>query len=709
MRIIILLLLSAFTATLCLGQTAPKNDVKKSLPDGVPSKTSMQAQMNEAINELNKQIADLRKQIEEAKKNKEDVSVIKDLEGQVAMLKKQVDMMNGVNKSLGGISEKKILKSVEQEDREGVPERDAERINSLPKKTLTNTELIPFIQKVYSAVDKNLPPLQKANGRELYDEFNSKEKFPELTGIIGIQCWLAGSTDAGLYLLGRACLDDPSNTDNLCNYASLLSMVGGEHFAIPILQNLNQRFPGNSTILNNLGQAWYGLGDMNTASRFIDTTIHFIGAHTSANETKAEIQDAEGDQQESIESLKRSIKTEYTPEKEARLNKMGVKLIHTDIDDPNCSKEAGAGSAESLGIEEFLFSIPEYPFEGGPGAEISKMLWAEFRENVNTAKSKIQEEIEVIKMEVKNYENRLVAQQKNGEYETNTALLKPYNNNQYKTAARKLVLLSEWGDDLMLDLAKKMMAAGDTIQKWREEYNKTMRATEDCGARMGLASSFNLKANTLWNDRNDEWLNFHKQYLNQKAHLVLCAFTDPSLYKLNMALIKENFLIVLGGLRCEFEVGCLQTEPEKPAGKVLPDFDEMNCQYKTELSLSIPGKKIFRINVECNKMTTEFDLKYLKGSLEENLATGKYKGRVEIEQKIGSDDAKLGPVKIAGSKLSAGAGVEFTEGGIQDVYVTGKGQIKAGSVNVSSVEARVSVITGNSSVKGGGALSGIRL
>ena len=108
-------------------------------------------------------------------------------------------------------------------------------------------------------------------------------------------------------------------------------------------------------------------------------------------------------------------------------------------------------------------------------------------------------------------------------------------------------------------------------------------------------------------------------------------------------------------------------------------------------------------------MTTEFDLKFVKGSLEENLASGKYKGRVEIEQKIGSDDVKLGPVKIGGSKLSAGAGVEFSEGGIQDVYVTGKGQIKAGSVNISSVEARVSVITGNSSVKGGGTLSGIRL
>lgn len=707
---IIVLLLFAISVAHCFAQTPPKKEVKKNLPSEVPSKSGMLAQMAEAINELNKQIVDLEKQIAEAKKNKEDESVITDLQGQVTMLKKQVDMMNGVNKSMSGITEKKFAKAVAQENHEGVPERDDARINTISKKVLTNTEMVAFVQKVYSALDKELAPLQKINGKEIYNEYNAKEKSPALTGTIAVQCWLAGSTDVGLYLLGRACLDDLTNTDNLCNYASLLSMVGGEHLAIPILQNLDQRFPGNSTILNNLGQAWFGLGDMNNANRFIDSTMHFAGAaHSQANETKAEIQDSEGNQQESIESLKRSIKTDYTPEKEARLNKMGVKLIHTDIDDPECSKDNGAGSAQSLGIEEFLFGIPDYPFAGGTVAETARWLWSDFREKLNAAKSILLKEKEIINQEVKAYEAKLVVKQRNGEYETNSALLKPYNTKQYKTASRKLTLLTEWATDRLLDLAKKMMAAGDTIQKWKEVYNKALQATEDCGAKFGLATTFNANANALWNQRNDEWLNFHKQYLNQQSHLVLCAFTDASLYKLNMLNIKETFLITLAGLRCEFEVGCTPSEPERPMGKILPDFDEMNCQYKTDLTLSVPGKKNFSINVECNKMTTEFDLKFIKGSLEENLATGKYKGRVELEQKIGSDDFKLGPVKMGTAKLSAGAGVEFNEGGIQDVYITGSASLKAGAVTMSSANARVSVITGNSSITGGGALSGIRL
>ncbi|MBL7743652.1 MAG: hypothetical protein JNN00_09300, partial [Chitinophagaceae bacterium] len=190
--------------------------------------------------------------------------------------------------------------------------------------------------------------------------------------------------------------------------------------------------------------------------------------------------------------------------------------------------------------------------------------------------------------------------------------------------------------------------------------------------------------------------------------LFLCAFTDRSLYEANIAKVKLAFLDLLYGLQCEFEVGCIPGDPQRPQGRHLPDFDEMNCQYKTELSIPY-AQKLFSIKVECNKMTTQFDLKYVKGSLEENLANGKYHGTVQIEQKIGSDNIELGPIKLGGSKLSAGAGVEFTEGGIQDVFVTGTAITKAGPVTVAGAEARVSVITGSTSITGKGALNGISI
>ena len=688
MRIIIILLLISFTVKPAFTQ--------------VPTKQEMQNQMAQAIKELNDQIAELEKQIVEAKKNKEDSESIKQMEDELSMLKKQVAMMGGLNKNVSKMSSKTIQQAVDQENSTGLPERDVARINALPKKPLADAELAVFVQKINTAIDNKISVSQKKNAKELYDEISLESKSADALGNIAVLCWMAGSTDMALWILGKACVKDMSNTDNLNNYASFLSMVGGEHLAIPILQNLQNKFPDNTTTLNNLGQAWYGLGEMNNAKKYLDGTMHFASAHPYANETISDIDESQGNKEESIESLKRSIKEEYTPEKEARLNKKGVKLKYDDIDDPECSKAAGtAGKAAQLGFEKFLSLIPDYPMEGGAGAETLHQQWYDFRDKLGAVEEKLNDEIKPLEEKAKAYAMSL---------KDNPNLLAPYNTRQYKTANRKLTLLIEWGTDRVVALANKMYAAGDSIEKWREDYNKAILALgkePSCGAKLALASDFNMKANNLWHQRNNEWLNFQKEFLNSEARLFLCATTDRSVYEMNIAKIKAAFISYLGGLSCEFEVGCIKQEVSKSSGKILPDFDEMNCQYKTELSIPY-AEKLFSIKVECNKMTTKFDVKYLKGSLEENLANGKYHGIVEVQQKIGSDKEQYGPIEI-GTQVKVKGTVEFTEGGIQDVSVGAEVGVKAGPMSVSSLEGKMSVITGKGSITGKGAFSGISI
>ena len=659
-----------------------------------------QQQIEKAVNDIKKQIADQEILIAEAKKNKEDAETIKQMETRLLVFKKQLENFEEMGKGISNSSEKSFHQDSVQTTVNSVPKKDVNRINILPKKVLRDAELVTFVQKAHTAIDKKLSASQRKNAKELYDEINIKSKSPGETGIIAVQCWLAGSTDMAIWLLGKTCMDDMANTDNLANYASFLSMVGGEQLAIPILQNLETKFPANTTILNNLGQAWYGLGEMNNAKKYLDSTVHLIAAHPYANETKSEINASEGKNKESIESLKRSIKEEYTPEKEARLNKLGGTLKYDDIDEPECSRATGtAGKAKTLGIEKFLNTIPDYPMEGGLNADLIHMTWYDYKEKLSAAQDKLKGEIEQLQKAAKAHEMKIVKDPK---------LLYPFNNRQYKTAKRKLDLLIEWKSERIVALSKKMYAAGDTIEKWRNEYNKSKNEVADCEPQLALATSFNMKANTLWHLRNNELLDFQKEYQNAAARLSLCATTDRSLYELDIATIKSSFLNSLGGLRCEFEVGCGKGEDEKkPAGKILPDFDEINCQYKPELSIPY-AESVFSIKVECNKMTTKFDLKYVKGSLEENLANGKYHGIVEVQQTVGSDKEKFGPIEI-GPSIKAGATVEFTEGGIQDVSVSGTVQVKGGPLTISSIEGRMSVMTGAGSITGKGAFSGISI
>jgi tetratricopeptide (TPR) repeat protein len=198
---------------------------------------------------------------------------------------------------------------------------------------------------------------------------------------------MLGHWEKALFIIGRACLEDVTDADNLNNYASFLIMTGGEQAAIPILEFLNAKYPNNSTILNNLGQAWFGLGDMEKAKKYLGDAIELCPNHSMANATLAKIFSGGSgpDKPKAISYLKASLKASYDPEKEADLAKLGynttyddlppfnypmqqdpfnlVKLIQliprklqTDLDDP---EPAYAGQEFINGVEEFYKELNE--------------------------------------------------------------------------------------------------------------------------------------------------------------------------------------------------------------------------------------------------------------------------------------------------------------------------------------------------------------
>jgi Tfp pilus assembly protein PilF len=691
MRIILLLLMIAFMANTGLSQQ-PVKEIKKPIPDQVPSKNQMQNQLVEAINEINTQIADLENQLAEAIKNKEDEETIKDLRDQIAMLKKQAEMMGGVTQRISNISDAKIQKALYDDNYTSVPKKDFVRIKMLPDGVLTDAELIPFVKKVHSEIETLLNAKDKAEAIELYTALKSKKINSDDISHVANTLWISGQTRMALFILGKECSANMENLNNLNNYAAFLTMQGAQHAALPILQNLNRKIPNNTTLLNNIGQAWYGLGDMNNATQYLDKAMGIYKNHPHANETKSKIQKSEGKTQESIESLKRSIEENYTTEKEAQLNELGYQVKFEDV------KFKYPMKAEPLGIEQFMFSIPEYPFQGGVTAETSRKEWDDFRNKINSKIDALEKIKEVQKAKADAYHKRFFA---------NPLLLRPYNTNVYKTARRKLDLLAQWGQDRLLTLTEESRSDHQIVSQLRESYYKALKNTEDCGARLGLATAFLSQANQIVKDNNAKILSLLKQVINAGSNYALYACTDRSEYELELTGMKISFLLNLRSFSPEIEVGCIKTEAPEGRRGPLPDFDEVNCQYKTELAVPYL-ERFYSIKVECNKMTTTFDAKFVKGRFEENLANGKYKGTLEIEGKIGSDKISVGPVEM-GTSVKAGAGVDFTESGIQDVYITGEAQVKAGVATVSSVEAKVSVISGNTSLSGKGAFSGVNI
>ena len=80
-------------------------------------------------------------------------------------------------------------------------------------------------------------------------------------GNAAILCMLEGHAQAALGLSMKAVLSEPTDANWQNNMASLLTQYGYAEHAIPVLQKLRYEMDDNSTVLNNLGQAWFTLGE----------------------------------------------------------------------------------------------------------------------------------------------------------------------------------------------------------------------------------------------------------------------------------------------------------------------------------------------------------------------------------------------------------------------------------------------------------------
>ncbi len=355
MRTLIFFVLIILLSGSSSGQQTNEKEVKKTLPQQQPNKKQMQGQLGEAINEINKQIADLEKQIEVAKK--EDPGSVKDLQATVDLLKKQVAMMGGLTKTVEGISEKTFEDAGKEEAI--VSKKDPARVSQIPEKKLTKAELVIFIKKVHAQVETIIPAAEKTASLEIYNQvFKEYNSVAEVANAAS-GCWMIGHWEKALYLMGRACMEDIDDTDHLNNYAAFLISTGAEQAAIPILEYLNGLYPENSTILNNLGQAWFGLGDIDKSKKILEEAIALYPGHSMANATLCNIAQSEGQNDKAIAFLKSSLKENYDPEKEATLRSLGYSIVFDDMPEFNYPVKTDPVGISSL-VELFPVKFPAH-------------------------------------------------------------------------------------------------------------------------------------------------------------------------------------------------------------------------------------------------------------------------------------------------------------------------------------------------------------
>lgn len=253
------------------------------------------------------------------------------------------DAMRQMQRALGQLTpdQRKMLEQAQrqaqqpapgaEDDEIGVPARDAARIAQVQRQPLTGAALKAYVASLQ-------PKLRQTLSRDALRRAESVEDVQRKAGgdltvrlrqaANGLAAW--GAWPEATYLMGKVALASGSAQD-LNNLAAFLTMLKAAQAALPILITLDARHPGNSTIQNNLGQAWFELGDVKEAERVLRLAVRRAPQHPQANVTLSRIDEARGDKAAAQAAMHAALRGGYSEAKEQRLRKLGGRLAAEDV------------------------------------------------------------------------------------------------------------------------------------------------------------------------------------------------------------------------------------------------------------------------------------------------------------------------------------------------------------------------------------------
>lgn len=645
-------------------------------------------------------------------------------------------------KTVPKVSDKQLAEAWEDENRV-VPKRDGKRIAAITK-AVTDVRMSSFVAAIQSKIATVMSAELKSVGNNIYSYIKQHSNNSAEAGNMAAALWIIDKPQMALYVLGKVVSNDPSNTDNLSNYAAMLSMQGAQHLAIPILNNLNVKFPNNSTLLNNLGQAWLGLGELLKAEEYLNKALVLYPLHPQANMAKAAIAESKGNKEKAKEAIKKSLQHAYTPEKEEKLAKLGEKVSHTQYLLPPRRK------TDVLNLDGFRSPFFPMNSRGCINAEIEwKAFYEQIDEKINSL-SKLREDAEDAAMKGK--EQRM---------NKNLAYIK---SAQANAGAGQMLAVPMYA----IRATKKLKATLDLVQRKMEAYNsrlalytqeslqlkkaydeemKKLRREDEAqtGDHRGneaycpkyqaatdkYLKDINGKLQALYLDA----LTLKKEIINESAHYALymmwpdefqVAKYDYQIEWLNF--LKKGFGAPAYGSGFPFvsitlnEYSCNSDFKDEPGLTKLQKFDDVHCEYHSKLDW-----KFMKISNDCSRMTTEIDVdffKYIRKDDFERAEGDTYVGStVKVTAEVGKGSVPVGPVKV-GVKAGVSVEIEMDRKGTKEITLTGRADVSVstnvidkdapGKGNIEKsvsigVEGRIGIISGQGSVSGTGILSGVSI
>lgn len=592
-----------------------------------------------------------------------------------------------------------------------------------------------------ATVAPQLSPESREFAEQIYRTLTPAHS-PSEIGNTAVGLWMVGRLQVALHLMGKAVAADPANIDNQCNYAAMLTMSGGAELAIPTLEKLAKQFPHNSTVLNNLGQAYYQAGKEDEAEKQLTRALAVAPFHPQAAATAAQIADGKGNTTQAAALAKQAVQRSLSRDKLNDLRKLRTKLTLDDF------KAYRPADPDPLGLKNFIH--PEFPRNAIEEAR-TRPEWKAFYADLESRLQAVMKARHAVaspqQAAAMAQAQAALAQLQAGQMPTtqkkssaNTTNIggisistsDPDSTKTIRPRARRAELMlrllrEDNGAKLRLQQAKQALDARTTQDRQliRTEYGpafdkldrKQANQVGEGLANQSLCAEFTALADKYlakWSDQRAELFDaylhqlrfklseevYWKQFVQPPAEFRLTVLDAQiewlAAYRASGVHADGTIRDDRGMIPLQITEDCLR-EKKTPRTFRLSHFNDVHCQYHSELNLPLGS-----IISDCDKMVSTLGVGPLKLGLSQDMAQGTdfvdsfVSCNVEVSagKSAGVD---VGPISVEVG-AEGGLGVEIGRDGIQDVYVTGKVEASVADVISSGAEARMSLMSGSSSV-----------
>lgn len=608
----------------------------------------------------------------------------------------QMPDFDKISKNVSGVSDAQLAKAWEDETRI-VPVKNAAGIAFANQQVVTAANVADYLQKMNAAILGRFTVQEKADCEQAY-QWISKKTAGNSTAIANaaVQLWMLGKYKGAIYILGKILAVHPDE-NNLNNYAAFITMAGADQWAVPVLNYLDKASPQNSTILNNLSQAWFGLGDITKADEYAKKTLMLCAWHPQANTIKSKIAESKGNTAEAVSFAKKAMEQSYSLEKEERLRKLGYKLKASDYNLPPKT------NTDPLNLGGF--QAPDFPKSVD---ECIANLWGPFKESIQKEVEQLSEQMEEA------IQTANAIQQKR--INNSMAIIKASMNNGRKMGELNPVPMYAAGagkkmNEVMDEYMRKVEALGKKAnefftgegaalkQKYEAEMEKLREAdleqtgegkpnVDYCPKYKETSNQFLAAYNGALEGFYKEYVTMSKVYLNDLSHWQMYALW-PENYEVQKLNDKIEWLKVLKGMYRFEEITQYRcnTSPSNKKSK-LGKFKDPNCDKKstmnlgwgsmtsncyetvTKLDIDIFGVKLFAAELKQNDENIR-DVKDFGDYLAQSFVSC----TIEAGPSRGAEIGK-GPFKLEAEVGIKGV-IEIGREGISDVGIKAEATIKA--------------------------------